>query len=414
MDDERTTRMPEDEGWRSAALAAVDAWGGRLRELSHSLHAEPETAFAEHRSAAKITALLAEAGFTVERGVAGMETAFVARYGTGELRLALCAEYDALPGLGHACGHNVNGAASVGAGLGLAAVAAALDLTVEVVGTPAEEDAGGKVLLLDAGVFADTAAAMMVHAGPRDTVRASSLAVGAWDVVYRGRPSHAALAPWEGVNALDAFTVAHTALGMLRQQLPPGALVHTVLHEAGTAVNIVPALALGRCEMRAPDAEQLAVVRERVRACFEAGALATGATLELVPHGEEFADMRQDEALSSAYERAARSLGRFPEDLSGRTMASTDMGNISRVLPSIHPTIGYATAGAEPHTAAFAAYGTSPQADAAVLDGAKALALTAAEIAATTHERQRLLHALSLRRAPHPGAEKEPDPREHH
>ncbi|WP_431038380.1 M20 family metallopeptidase [Streptomyces sp. P6-2-1] len=399
MNHDEATRTREDEGWRGAALAGVDAWGLRLRELSHSLYAEPETALAEHRSAAKITALLAEAGFAVERGVGGMETAFVARYGTGELHLALCAEYDALPGLGHACGHNVNGAASVGAALGLAAVADALDLTVEVIGTPAEEDTGGKVLLLDAGVFDATAAAMMVHASPRDTVRATSLAVGSWDVVFRGSPSHAALAPWQGVNALDAFTVAHTALGLLRQQLPPGSLVHTVLHEAGTAVNIIPALARGRCEMRAPDAEQLAVVRERVRACFEAGALATGATLELVPHGQEFADMRQDDALSSAYERAARALGRVPQDLSGSTMASTDMGNVSQALPSIHPTIGYATDGAEPHTAAFAAYGTSPQADAAVLDGAKALALTGAQVAADPGERRRLLDALALRRA---------------
>ncbi|NLU71006.1 amidohydrolase [Streptomyces sp. HNM0574] len=385
---------------REAVATAVRAWGERLVGLSHSLHDEPETALAEHRSAAKIAALLEDAGFTVRRGVGDLPTALVATRGSGDLVLGLCAEYDALPGIGHACGHNVNGAASVGAALALAAVADELGLTVKLIGTPAEEDIGGKVLLLDAGVFDDVAAAMMVHAAPEDSVGASSLAIGAWDVTYRGTPAHAAVAPWEGVNALDAMTLAHTAIGLLRQQLPPGALVHGIVTEAGRAVNVIPEHAHARYEVRAPDLETLDAVRQRVRACFEAGALATGAALELRVHGRDFAELRQDAAMTAAYRAEAGALGRTVTSRQGETLASTDMGNVSRELPSIHPTIGYDTGGAAHHTPGFAEHGKSPGADRAVLDGALALARTGVALAADPAERRRLLDGVAARARP--------------
>ncbi|MZD04438.1 amidohydrolase [Streptomyces sp. SID5785] len=387
---------------RDAVLDAVRTHAAQLTALSHALHDDAEPALQEHRSAARIADLLDSAGFTVTRSLAGLPTALQASYGSGDLVVALCAEYDALPGLGHACGHNVNGAASVGAALGLAAVADRLGLTVRLVGTPAEEDIGGKVLLLDAGVFDDVAVAMMAHAAPDDSVGASSLAVGAWDVAFHGRPAHAALAPWEGVNALDALTVAQTAIGLLRQQLPPGSLVHGVVTHGGGAVNVIPDLARARYEVRAPDLEQLTVVRDRVRACLEAGALAAGARLELEPHGRDFAELRQDPFLTDAYAAAARSLGRAPRSRHGETMASTDMGNVSRLVPSIHPTIGYDTAGAKQHTAEFAAYGTSPGADSAVLDAARALALAAVAAASDPAQRRRLLDAAARRTAREP------------
>lgn len=253
----RTQTSGGAQRWRgggesATALEAVRDRRDDLLSLSHSLHAEPETALQEHRSAAKIAGLLEESGFAVTRGVGGLPTALVARHGRGELVLTLCAEYDALPVLGHACGHNVNGAAAVGAALGLAAVADRLGITVQLVGTPAEEDIGGKVRLLRAGVFDDTAAAMMVHAAAEDSVGASSLAVGAWDATCRGRPAHAAIAPWEGINALDALTVAQSAIGLLRQQFPPGDLMHGVVTEGGRAVNLIPALVRARYELRAP------------------------------------------------------------------------------------------------------------------------------------------------------------------
>ncbi|OKJ68787.1 peptidase M20 [Streptomyces sp. CB02460] len=377
---------------------AVRTHGQSLVALSHSLHAEPETAMREHRSAAKTASIAEDAGFEVTRGVAGLPTAFVATHGNGDLVVALCAEYDALPDIGHACGHNVNGAASVGAALGLAAVADLLGITVKLVGTPAEEDIGGKVLLLEGGVFDDVAAALMAHAAPEDSVGASSLAIGAWDVVYRGRPAHAALAPWEGVNALDAITLAHTAVGLLRQQLPPGTLVHDVVFEAGRAVNVIPDTARARYELRARTTEDLDHARRKVRACLEAAALATGAELELTAHGADFADLRQDEFLTAAYTRAARSLGRDPVDRRGEVMASTDMGNVSHVLPALHPTIGYDTEGAHHHTAPFARAGNSPGADRAVLDAATALAHVGVELATDTEQRRRCLALLADRR----------------
>jgi amidohydrolase len=392
-------RTPGREHARAAATDAVRSWGEALVELSHSLHAEPETALREHRSAAKIADPLTDAGFRVARGVAGLPTALVATYGTGDLVVCLCAEYDALPGIGHACGHNVNGAAAVGAALGLAAVADTIGVTVRLVGTPAEEDVGGKVTLLEAGVFDDAAAAMMVHAAPEDSVGASSYAIGAWDVTYRGAPAHAAVAPWQGVNALDAVTLAHTAVGLLRQQLPPGTLVHDVVLEAGHTVNVIPELARARYEVRARTTGDLADARHRVRACLEAGALATGAELELVPHGHDFADLRQDPFLTSAYEEAARTLGRNPVARHGEPMASTDMGNVSHVVPSIHPCIGYDTGGALQHTADFTRYGTGPGADRAVLDGATALARVGVDLATDPVQRGRFLDGVARRRA---------------
>ncbi|MFE7111475.1 amidohydrolase [Streptomyces sp. NPDC057575] len=395
--DVRDIRTAADEA-PGAVESAVRTWADRLVGLSHSLHDEPETALQEHRSAAKIADLLADAGFVVTRGVGELPTAFVATYGTGDLVIAFCAEYDALPGIGHACGHNVNGAAAVGAALGLAAVADRLGLTVKLVGTPAEEDIGGKVLLLDEGVFDDVAAAMMVHAAPYDSVGASSLAIGAWDIVYTGTPSHAAVAPWEGVNALDAMALAHTAIGLLRQQLPPGALVHGIVTEGGQAVNVIPARTAARYEVRAPSLEALSAVRDRVRACFEAGALATGTELELHCHGRDFAELRQDPYMTEAYVRAAEALGRKVAARQGETLASTDMGNVSRVVPTIHPTIGYETDGALQHTPEFTAHGKTPGADRAVLDGATALALVGAELAATDEQRRRLLAGVAARR----------------
>ncbi|MFG2792240.1 amidohydrolase [Streptomyces sp. NPDC048419] len=393
------TSTPMRERALALAADAVRDHGQALVALSHSLHAAPETAMQEHKSAAKIADLAENSGFEVTRGVAGLPTAFVGTYGTGDLVVALCAEYDALPGIGHACGHNVNGAASVGAALGLAAVADLTGITVKLLGTPAEEDIGGKALLLEAGVFDDVAAAFMAHAAAEDSVGASSLAVGAWDVLYRGKPAHAALAPWEGVNALDAITLAHTAVGLLRQQLPPGTLVHDVVFEAGSAVNVIPETARARYELRARTTDDLAHARRRVRACLEAAALATGAELELTPRGADFADLQQDEFLTAAYTRAARALGREPVDRRGEVMASTDMGNVSHVLPALHPTIGYDTGGAHHHTAPFARYGNSPGADRAVLDAATALAHVGVELATDAAQRKRCLGLLADRRA---------------
>jgi amidohydrolase len=374
-----------------STASTVEAWADRLIGLSHSLHAEPELAFHEYRSAAKIATLLGEAGFVVYEGIGGLPTALTATRGTGELVIGICAEYDALPGIGHACGHNVNGAASVGAAIALAAVADDLDVTVKLIGTPAEEDFGGKALLLEAGIFDDVAAAMMVHAAADDSVGASSSAAGAWDITYTGKSAHAATTPWEGVNALDAVTLAHTAIGLVRQQLPPGTMVHGIVTEGGDATNMIPARAGACYEVRAPTLRELRQVQDRVRDCFEAGALATGATLEMRARGRDYAELRQDEFMTAAYATAAEKLGRTVKSLVGGRLASTDMGNVSQRLPTIQPTIGYDTGGACHHTPEFTRHGIGHGADRAVLDGAVALSEVGVSLATTEIQRARLL-----------------------
>lgn len=392
-----TDTRPATSTAENHVRSTVDRWEGRLVGLSHSLHAEPETAFGEHRSAYKIAAMLESAGFEVNCGIGGLPTALVATRGSGELVIGVCAEYDALPEIGHACGHNVNGAAAVGAAVALGAVADELGLTVKLIGTPAEEDYGGKALLLEAGVFDDVAAAMMVHAAAEDSAGASSLATGAWDITYTGRPAHAAAAPWEGVNALDALTLAHTAVGLLRQQLPPGALVHGIVTEGGQAVNMIPACTRARYEVRAATLEELRRLQPRVRACFQAGAVATGADLDIRPHGRDFADLRQDEFMTDSYLAAARALGRTVIARHGETVASTDIGNVSHQLPTIQPTIGYDTAGDHPHTPEFARHGTSAGADLAVRDGAILLGKVAIDLASSPTQRTRLLDGTRRR-----------------
>ncbi|WP_226367390.1 M20 family metallopeptidase [Pseudonocardia sp. ICBG162] len=366
-------------GAKAAARAAVDRAADGLVALSAELHAHPETAWEEHRAATVVPELLDRRGFAVTPSYLGLETAFHARYGSGPLRIALCAEYDALPGLGHACGHNLIAASSVGAALGLAEVADELGLTVEVYGTPAEEGGGGKIEMLDRGAFRDVDLAMMVHPGPVDVAEARPFAVSHSRVSYRGRAAHAAAYPEEGVNAADAFTVAQVAIGLLRQQLPHSARVHGIVTAAGTAPNAIPEDSSGRWYVRAETLAELAEIEPRVRRCFEAGALATGCTLEIEPESRPYAEFRADPTALAHYRVNAVELGRefAPDGPAGRmNRASTDMGNVSQVVPAIHPYIGIGSLPATNHQREFAAHCVGPDAERALLDGAVALAWT--------------------------------------
>src|ERR1700739_3046946 len=255
---------------------AVRRRGTDLIELSHAIHAEPELAFAEYRSCAKAQALVAERGFAITAPAGGLATAFRADFGSGPLTVGICAEYDALPEIGHACGHNIIAAAAVGAALALAEVADDLGLTVALLGTPAEEAGGGKALLLEAGTFDDVAVAVMGHPGPADVAAAHSLALSEAVVDYRGKESHAAVAPHLGINAADAVTVAQVAVGLLRQQLAPGQLVHGIVTNGGQAVNVIPGHASLQYAMRAVESDSLRELEGRMFACFAAGALAAG------------------------------------------------------------------------------------------------------------------------------------------
>ncbi|MFE1273199.1 M20 family metallopeptidase [Streptomyces sp. NPDC058757] len=386
---------------RKASRTALSARQDRMIALSHSLHAEPELAYEEHRSARKIADELERGGFEVTRGVAGLPTAFTATAGSGELVVGICAEYDALPGIGHACGHNVNGASATAAALALASVADEIGVTVKLLGTPAEESGGGKVEMLRAGLFDDLAAAMMVHAAPRDGVGMTSLAISSWKVAYTGRTAHAAAMPYRGVNAADAMMVAQVAISAYRQQMPPGGIVHGIVTSGGEAANVIPGRTTADYDCRAESAEALRELQARVRACFEAGALATGAELALETVGNDYADLRQDAAMTDLYRDALTGLGRTaaPHD-PGVRAGSTDMGNVSHLVPTIHPMIGYDCGDAIMHNPEFTRYGTSPGADRAVLDGGLALAWTAIGLAVDPRHRSALLERLAARRAP--------------
>jgi amidohydrolase len=324
--------------------------------------------------------VLADAGLTVESGICDLPTAFSCSVGSGSLHLAICAEYDALPGIGHACGHNIIAATAVGAGLALAPLVDDLDLRVTVIGTPAEEGGGGKVFLLERGAFAGVDAAMMVHPAPYEDLDPRISAVAHFEVVYEGRASHAAAAPALGINAADAFTVAQVAIGLLRQHLRPGEQVHGIVTRAGDAPNIVPARAEGDWMVRAPNVADLEQARPRVEHCFEAGALATGATLSIADVAPVYSHLEHDHRLLDLYRDNIVALGRTPDD-DNEINFSTDMGNVSLDIPSIHPCIGIESDGAVNHQPEFAAACVNASADRAVLEGALALAWTAIDAA---------------------------------
>ncbi len=380
---------------KTATRERVEQSRERLLDLSHRIHAHPELAMEEERACAWLSETLAEAGFAVESGVGGLPTAFAARSGPGPLRVVVCAEYDALPAIGHACGHNIIAAMAAGAGIGLAAAADEVGVEVTVLGTPAEESVGGKIILLDKGAFAGAHAAMMVHPHPLDVVELPIIAVNQLNVRYLGRAAHAAGFPELGVNAADAMVVAQTSIGLLRQHLRATDRVHGIVTKGGDAPNVVPARAEGTWLVRALDLGELEEVEAKVRRCFEAGALATGATLEISPDHPPYAEMHHDAGLAAAYRRNGEALGRrfVGEQEVKRVAGSTDMGNVSLALPSIHPSISIDSLPAVNHQREFTAHCVTPAADKAVLDGAIAMAWTAIDAAVDERLRDRLMKA---------------------
>ena len=373
-----------DQSVKDRIAARLAEVGPELIGLSDSLHDDPELGWQEFRSSASVAGVLAAHGFTVEHPYLGLETAFRATFGTSDFTIGFLAEYDALPGLGHACGHNLISAMSVGGAIGLAAVADELGITVEVIGTPAEEGGGGKIELLERGAFTELNFALMAHPAPVDVAEAEPFAVTHWHVEYTGRAAHAAAYPERGINANDAFLVAQVALGLLRQQLPKTVRVHGVMTNGGEAPNAIPAKTEGRWYVRAESTNELLEVEKQVINCFEAGALATGASLSITPESKRYAEMRTDEEALESYRSNAIALGRnFDVDPVAATMnrASTDMGNVSQIVNAIHPYIGVG-GDASNHQAAFAESCVGEEAERTLLDGATALAWTAADVSA--------------------------------
>jgi amidohydrolase len=381
---------------KERAKAAAREAETELLDLSHRIHANPELKFEEQRASEWVAQALTDHGFVVERGVADLPTALVATSGSGELVIGICAEYDALPEIGHACGHNVIAASAVGAGLALASVADELGITVKVLGTPAEEGGGGKVVMMDRGSFDGVHAAMMVHPVPmaEEQVHITALASVHLEVTYTGKAAHAAAYPQLGLNALDALTVAQVGIGLLRQHLLPTDRVHGIITAGGDAANVIPERTSATFIVRATTLERMEEVERRVVACFEAGALATGCELEVATPFPAYSHMEPDADLERLYEANATELGRppreIPPELAGAA-GSTDMANVSLRIPTIHPYVGVECGGTSNHQAAFAAACATPSADDAVLHGAVAMAWTAIDAATDSALRGRLL-----------------------
>ncbi|TNM37399.1 M20 family metallopeptidase [Nocardioides albidus] len=384
------------------AEQAVRAAQDQLVALSHEVHGYAELAFEEHQTAAAVSDALSAAGFSVEAGVAGLPTAFIATYGTGDLVVGICAEYDALPEIGHACGHNIIASSAVGAALGLAEVADELGLTVKVLGTPAEEHGGGKVLMLEAGCFDDLTVSLMIHPGPTDVAAgsATSQGVARFAATFTGIPSHAAAAPHLGVNAADAAVVSQVAIGLLRQQLPATARIAAFVSEGGKVTNIIPERVVVDFEVREFDMTAQERLIERVHACFEAGALATGCSLTIEPTEPAYAPLLQDVRLGEPFTAALTALGREVHAEGKTAGGSTDMGNVSQYLPAIHPMVAVGGSENSPHTHAFAADAVSPAGDVAVVDSAIAMARTIVAVAQDPTVRAELL-AEQAARAPY-------------
>ncbi len=389
---------------KDTATGTVDRATNALIALSHRVHATPETCYEEHRSSVMVAnALVADSRFTVQFGAAGLETAFVATAGSGPLHLSICAEYDALPGIGHACGHNIIASAAVGAGLALAELADDLGLTVFVHGCPAEEGGGGKIRMLEAGMFDGIHAAMMVHPSPVEADRMHCLSVSHFDVTYRGKTAHASAFPQDGINAADAITVAQVGLGLLRQHIKATDRIHGIVTKGGDAPNIVPDHTIYKAYVRARTIAELDELMPRVENIFAAGALATGCTHEIAHFSPPYSEFHDDEDTLALYRANAESLGRRfpapqkrrpagqPHDGEHAFSASTDMANVSLRIPSIHPMLGLEARGSSNHQPGFTAACAEASADQAVRDGALAMALTAIDLATIESHRTRLL-----------------------
>lgn len=385
--------IPTPKDFKEEARSTLKHQFKSILTFSHKLHQHPETGFQEHQAVQWLAEELKRIpGARVEVGLGNLPTALKAEVGTGALVLTICAEYDALPEIGHACGHNIIASAALGAFAALAPLADRLDITVRLLGTPAEENGGGKILMLEQGDFAGTHAAMMIHPGDVDEFEMLPYACTGYRVAFHGRSAHASAQPWDGVNALDAMTLTLTAVGLARQQLEPGQQIHGCVDSAGTAPNVIPELATGQWMVRAHDIDSLARVAAVLQRCLEAGALASGARLELEQEGPTYAEFRTDHMMAEVFSRNSEEAGR-PMAPASRRGGSTDMANVSHYFPTIHPMLSLGNECPPIHSMEFAAAASSAAGDQAIMDGALAMAWSCIDLAMLDDIRDRLLGA---------------------
>ena len=364
--------------------AEVDKRADVLIDASHQIHEHPELCYEEHFAHDLLTDLLETEKLDVERHAFDLDTAFIARAGGGDgPTIAVLCEYDALPGIGHACGHNIIGTAGLGAGLAAAALADELGGRVVILGTPAEEGGGGKELLVQRGAFDGVDAAMMVHPAGADLALMNVIAIHQMKVQYHGEAAHAAAFPHKGRNALDAAVLGYMNVAALRQHIKPNERIHGIFTHGGDKPNIVPRFAAAEWYVRSPTLTSLEKLKPRVVACLEAGAHAANCEIEIEWQDPAYADMVDNRAMLELYMANAATTGRTlidPGAGAEQVVGSTDMGNVSYVVPSIHPMIKVAPAHLSIHTPEFAEYTASADGDQAVIDGAKAMAMTVADL----------------------------------
>jgi len=373
----------EIEELKASVTGEIDARRQQLSELSLRIHANPELGFHEVKAADWLTRYLEENGFSIDRGICELPTAFRASYGQGKPAIAILAEYDALPELGHACGHNLIAVCAIAAGV---ASKSAIDQhggSILVIGTPAEELYGGKAIMANRGAFNDLDAAMMVHPGTRNTATTQALACHNLTVEFFGKAAHAAARPEAGINALEAMLQSFAAINSLRQHIRSTARIHGIITDGGEAANIVPAHSAASFIVRAEDNDYLDELKKKVLNCFVGASTATGARLKYEWDEVRYAPMRNNMLLAQLFARNMESLGR-KVTLSnvGRAFGSTDMGNVSQLVPSIHPGVAIARREIPIHSPQFVSAAASKAGIKGMLDAAKTLAMTVVDLLA--------------------------------
>jgi len=373
----------DTESLKTSVISEIDSRGHGLSELSLKIHSNPELGFQEVKAAAWLTQYLEENGFSIERGICELPTAFKGSYGTGKPAIAILAEYDALPDLGHACGHNIIATCAVGAGVASKPAIDQLGGSIVVIGTPAEELYGGKATMIDRGAFDNVDTAMMVHPGAYDTATIQVLACQHIEVEFFGKAAHAAGRPEAGINALEAMIQSFIAINSLRQHIKDKARIHGIITDGGEAPNVVPAHSAGSFIVRAEEDTYLDELKERVLNCFIGAAKASGARLEYRWGDVRYAPMRNNLTLAQLFMQNMQSLGRQMQLFEpNHNFGSTDMGNVSQVVPGIHPFVAIAPVEVANHSPQFASAAVSEAGIHGLLDAAKALAMTVVDLTA--------------------------------
>lgn len=373
--------MKNIESLKITVTNNIDKQNKELTELSHKIHDNPELGFKEYKAASWLTEYLKDNGFQIETGIAGLATAFKATYGQGKPHIALIAEYDALPKLGHACGHNIIATSAVGAGIAAKAAVDAFGGSLFVIGCPAEEIFGGKIDMIRASAFNNLDLAMMVHPAAVNTATILALALNNLEVEFFGKPAHAAAYPHKGINALDAMILSFNNINSLRQHIRDDSRIHGIITDGGEAPNIIPAHSAGIFIIRSMDNIYLEELKSKVVNCFKGAATATGARLEYKWEDKMYASMKNNLTLADLFHKNMSSLGRKMGELTPSfVIGSTDMGNVSQIVPSIHATVSIAPPDIAIHTSEFANAAISEAGTKGLLDAAKGMAMTIVDV----------------------------------